>query len=105
MFFWTNQKPSTMEAVKAPVEQASNIVAPIERLFLALPMGSSPLGRTLLAGGTGLGLAYALRPSFSFDAKGKPRPWIVFDQRNPEATIFPLWAFFVVPGLIFGVFL
>ena len=88
----------------APAE-ASNVVAPIERLFLALPMGGSPLGRTILAGGAGLAVAYGLRPSISFDKQGKPRPFILFDQRNPEATLFPAWAYFVVPGVIFGLFL
>lgn len=86
-------------------DDSSNVVIPVEKVFSALPFGSSPLGRVVLAGGAGLAFAYAVRPSCSFDANGNPRPWIVFDQRNPEACVFPYWAYFVVPGVLFGLFL
>jgi len=84
---------------------AEPVIAPVEQAFLALPYGGTPAGRVLLAGSAGAALAYFLRPSVSFDQHGNPRPWIVFDQRNPEATIFPYWAYFVVPGAVCGLFL
>jgi hypothetical protein len=81
------------------------VIAPVEQAFLSLPFGSSPAGRVLLAGGVGSAFAYFVRPSVSFNKDGNPRPWILFDSRNPEATFFPYWAFFVVPGAVCGLFL
>lgn len=81
-----------------------NSLTPVESLLTAIPLGSSPAGRIVLFGGGGIALAYALRPSLSFDEKGKPRPWIVFDPSNVEATAFPYWAYGVVPALLMGVF-
>ena len=81
------------------------MAAPVEHLFASLPLGSTPLGRVVLAGGAGLALAYAVRPSCSFDANGNARPFVLFDQSNPAATMFPHWAYFVVPAVTFGLFL
>jgi len=81
------------------------VIAPVEQVFLALPFGGSPVGRVLLAGGAGAAFAYFLRPSVSFDKNGNPRPWILFDSKNPNAAIFPYYAWFVVPGAICGLFL
>lgn len=86
-------------------EMEAGVVAPVEQAFLALPFGGSPVGRVVLAGGAGAALAYFLRPSVSFDAHGNARPWILFDSRNPDATVFPYWAYFVVPGAVCGLFL
>jgi hypothetical protein len=81
------------------------VIAPVEQAFCALPFGHTAAGRVVLAGGAGVALAYAVRPSVSFDTHGNPRPFILFDSKNPEATIFPYWAWFVVPGVVCGLFL
>jgi hypothetical protein len=85
--------------------EQSAVIAPVEQAFCALPFGSTPTGRVLLAGGAGAAFAYFVRPSVSFDANGNPRPWVLFDSKNPQAAVFPYWGFFVVPGVIFGLFL
>lgn len=77
----------------------------LERGFAALPFGTSPIGRIVLCGGAGAAYAVAMRPSLSFDDKGAPRPWIFLDSKNPEATVWPWWAYAVVPAVLFGVLL
>lgn len=77
----------------------------VERFMSRLPLGTSPIGRTLLFGSLGAGIAYAVRPSMSFHADGRPREWILLDRQNPEATLFPWWAYIVVPGAIAGIFI
>jgi hypothetical protein len=80
-------------------------ITPVEQVFCALPFGTSPVGRVLLAGGAGAAFAYFVRPSVSFDGNGNPRPWILFDSKNANAAVFPYWGWFVVPGAICGLFL
>jgi len=84
---------------------SESVVAPVEQVFMQLPFGGTPIGRVVLAGGAGGAFAYYVRPSCSFDKNGNPRPWIVFDSKNPEACVFPSWAWIVVPGAVFGLFL
>jgi len=81
------------------------VIAPVEQVFASLPFGSSPSGRVLLAGGAGAAFAYFVRPAVSFDKNGNPRPWILLDSKNPDATVFPYYAWFVAPAVIFGLFL
>ncbi len=82
-----------------------NPLAGIEQLLLKVPGAATPVGRVAIFGGAGAAYAYNMRPSISFHADGSPRPWILMDSNNAEATLFPYWAWFVVPGAIFGVFI
>jgi len=84
---------------------SAGVITPVEQTFLALPGGGSPIGRMIISGGAGAAVAYFVRPSVSFDANGNARPWILFDSKNSDATIFPYWAWFVVPAVTFGLFL
>lgn len=81
------------------------VIVPIERALAALPFGGSPLGRAAITAAMGGAIAYYVRPSVSFDENGQPRPWILIDQQNPNATIFPWQAWVVVPGILFGIFI
>lgn len=83
----------------------SEVITPIESLFIKLPLGGSPLGRMVLAGGAGAAVAYYGRPAMSFNKDGTPKPWILLDARNPDAAVFPWWAYIVLPAVTFGVFL
>lgn len=85
-------------------DKLENPLAGIEQLLMKLPMGSTPTGRVLLFGGAGGAFAYFVRPSISFNPDGSPKPWIMFDANNSNATLFPYWAWIVVPGVLFGVF-
>ena len=80
-----------------------NALSPIEEILIQIPGGATPMGRMALFGGMGAAYAYTMRPSMSFDASGNAKPWIVFDPQNPNAAIFPYWAWGVVPAIIFGV--
>ena len=80
------------------------VITPIEQGMAILPFGTQPAGRAAWGFAAGAAFAYFVRPSLSFDAAGNPLPWIVTDSSNPNATIFPYWAYAVLPGLFFGVF-
>lgn len=81
-----------------------NTLTPIEDLMMNIPGAQTPMGRMLVFGGAGTAFAYAVRPSMSFFEDGSPRPWIITDSKNPQATLFPYWAYTVLPALVFGVF-
>lgn len=83
----------------------ANIITPVEQVVGALPFGGSPIGRIALGLAAGTALAYYVRPSMSFGKDGKPRPWIILDSQNPEATVFPYWAYPIVPAVLLGVLL
>lgn len=87
------------------MEPVDNVLAPVESIFASLPLGSTPLGRAVLLGGAGGAVAYAARPSFAFFADGTPRNWILTNRNDPEATLFPYWAFVVLPAVIGGIFI
>ncbi len=76
----------------------------LESMLLAVPGGSTPFGRIAIFGGLGTAVAYFVRPGMSFNEDGSPRPWIVTDSQNPQATLFPYWAYTVVPAALFGIF-
>jgi len=80
------------------------VITPIETLLSQLPFGGSPMGRMFLAGGAGGAFAYYVRPSVSFNKDGSPRPWILTDSSNPDAAVFPWWAFIALPAVTFGMF-
>lgn len=80
-------------------------ITALESLLLNVPGCSTPLGRALVLGGAGAGVAYGLRPSISFFPDGRVRPFIVTHPQDPEATMFPWWAYAVVPAVLFGVFI
>lgn len=87
------------------MEESNNLMSPLERLFMQIPLGNTALGRSLIGMGAGAAIVYGVKPNVSFFPNGAPRPWIFTDSKNPEATIFPWWAFIVVPGALFGVLL
>lgn len=84
-------------------EGGVDVITPIEGILLQIPGAATPLGRVAVFGGAGAAFAYWVRPSVSFDESGQPKPWIVTDSKNPNATLFPYWAWFVVPATLFGV--
>ncbi len=84
-------------------DEGLNVCAPIESILGSIPLCSTPLGRVAVFGGLGGATAYVIKPSMSFNDDGSAKPWILFDPSNPQAAIFPSWAFFLVPALIFGV--
>jgi hypothetical protein len=86
------------------MEQVS-IITPVEQVVGALPLGQSPIGRVVLGLGLGISIAYFVRPSMSFYPDGRPRPWILTDSKNVEGTIFPYWAYPLVPAILLGVLL
>lgn len=75
----------------------------LEQALMAIPGASTPFGRASIFGGAGLAFAYTVRPSLAFHADGSPRKWIVTNGSDPEATIFPWWAFGLVPAVLFSV--
>ena len=83
----------------------SAVITPMENLLLKIPMGSTPLGRTVLGAAVGSAVAYYVRPSVSFFDDGSARPFIMTDAQNPEAAVFPWWGFVVLPAITLGVFL
>lgn len=87
------------------MELVDNQLAPVESIMAKVPLGSSPLGRVVLGSLLGGSVAYAVRPSFAFFPNGTPRPWIVTNRADPDATIFPYWAFVAIPALVLGVFI
>lgn len=64
----------------------------------------APLWRAGFGIALGSILVFALRPPFMFDARGSPRPFIFFDQQNPNATLIPWYAPPIFLGLFFSVF-
>ena len=70
-----------------------------------IPGCNTPLGRVAVFGGAGTAYAYYVRPEMSFMPDGSPRPWIILEPNNQNATMFPYWAYTLVPALLFGVFL
>lgn len=86
------------------MEQVS-VITPVEQIVGALPFGGSPVGRIALGLAIGTAVAYYFKPGMSFTKDGRARPWIILDSQNPEATIFPYWAYPVVPAVLLGVLL
>ena len=84
--------------------EQENPLAGIEQLMMKLPLGSTPAGRAALFGGGGVAFAYFVRPSISFNVDGTPKPWILFDANNANATLFPYWAWAAVPAVLFSIF-
>ena len=84
---------------------ATNITAPVENLVMMIPGTRTPVGRAAIFGGLGAITAFGIKPSFSFKPDGTPRPWIVTNSGDKEATLFPYWAYILVPGFIFSVLL
>lgn len=82
-----------------------NVTAPVEDLVMMIPGTSTPIGRAIIFGGAGAAIAFGVKPAFSFNADGTPKPWIVTNSDDPSATLFPYWAYILVPGLIFSVLL
>lgn len=80
-------------------------ISTLESLLLNVPGCATPIGRVVVLGGAGAAVAYYVRPSVSFHADGSPRPFIVTHPHDPESTLFPWWAYAVVPSLLFGVFI
>jgi len=80
------------------------IITPLEQALSYIPGAQYPAVRCAMGGAAGAAFAYKVRPSVSFDKAGNPRPWIVTNSSNAEATIFPYWAWAVLPALFFGVF-
>lgn len=87
------------------VDESANLCAPIESLLADIPLCASPLGRTVVFASLGGAAAFYFKPSMSFNADGSTRPFILFDSSNANAAIFPWWAWIVVPGVVFGVFI
>jgi len=84
---------------------ADQDIVGIESLFMALPGGRHPIGRMAIAGGIGAGISLGLKPSVSYFPSGEPRPFILFESTNPEATIWPWWAWIALPAVTFGILL
>jgi hypothetical protein len=80
------------------------IITPLEQALSYVPGAQYPAVRLAMGFAAGSLFAYKVRPSVSYDSAGNPRPWIVTDSSNPEATIFPYWAWGVLPAVFFGVF-
>lgn len=79
-------------------------LTPVERALCMVPMCGTPIGRAAVFGSLGASVAYFVRPSMSFKEDGTPREWILLDPKNPESTLFPWWAYIVVPASLFAVF-
>jgi hypothetical protein len=92
------------------------IIKPIEGTMGMLPYGNTPVGRMVWAGGAGTAFAYVVRPKISFYEATAPGPggglWLPkkwsltapVGTPSNELTIFPAWAWTVLPALMFGVF-
>lgn len=65
---------------------------------------SAPAKRMLFTAAVGGGLAYAIKPRVSFDAKGNARPWVLSSPQHPNATAFPWFLWAGIGGLIGGFF-
>lgn len=88
-------------AAAVPVD---NVLAPVEHLLSNIPLCSTPLGRTVVFGALGGAAAFVLKPSMSFNPDGSVKPFILFSE-TPDGAIFPWWAWIIVPGVLFGVFI
>lgn len=78
------------------------VMDPIEDGFDKLGMmqgEAAPLKRAAVGGVLGYAIAYGIKPSFAFDAKGDPKP---FGTKKGE-TLFPAWGIVVLPAIVFGV--
>ena len=80
-----------------------NVTAPIENLLLRIPGAATPVGRASIFSVAGGAFAYYVRPEMSFRKDGSAKPWILTNSSDPEATLFPYWAYAIVPGFVFGV--
>lgn len=80
------------------------VIAPVEKILGAIPLGEYPMGRAAWGGILGGTFAFVVRPSVSFHEDGTPREWIMLDSKNPEASIMPWWAWIVLPASFLGVF-
>ena len=84
--------------------EIENPLAGIEQILVNIPLCSTPAGRAFVFGAAGGSVAYFVRPAFSFNADGTPRPWILTNSGDANATLFPYWAWVVLPGVLFSVF-
>lgn len=87
------------------------IIKPIEGTMAMLPYGNSPIGRMVWAGGAGTAFAYFVKPDISFydtpAGERLPKLWSLTAPAGTgsgQLTIFPVWAWTVVPALLLGVF-
>jgi len=81
------------------------IISPLERILASNPLTASPIGRACAGMAVGGAIAFGLKPSVSFNADGSTRPWVLTDSKAPNPTLLPYWAWVLVPGVIFGLFL
>jgi hypothetical protein len=86
-------------------EVIDNVLAPVESLVGMIPGCSTPIGRALIFGSLGTGYAFAVKPAVSFTADGVAKPFILFAPDDEQASVFPYWAWGVLPAVIFGIFL
>lgn len=77
--------------------------AAIENILARIPLGTTPIGRAVVFGGTGGAIAYAIRPSMSFKKDGTPKNWTFTNPDDPDSTLFPYWMYVAVPAFIFSV--
>lgn len=87
------------------MEDADHGLSGIEQLLMGIPGANTPGGRIAVFGGLGGAFAYFVKPDMTFFPNGSPRPWIVMDANNPNATLFPYWAYVIVPAVAFGFFI
>jgi len=86
------------------------IIKPIEGTMAMLPYGNSPIGRMVWAGGAGTAFAYLVKPDISFfgpEDFRQPKLWSLTapaGTNSAQLTIFPAWAWTVVPAVLLGVF-
>lgn len=81
------------------------LISPIERVLASNPITAVPAGRAAAGMVLGGAIAFGLKPSVSFNPDGSTRPWVLTDSRAPNPTLLPYWAWVLVPGVVFGLFL
>ena len=82
-----------------------SIMNPIENLVGNLPGGGYPAVRAGYGAALGAGIVFGIKPALMFNKDGSERPWIVFEPKNKDSTVFPWWAAVALPAVLFGVFI
>jgi hypothetical protein len=80
------------------------VITPLERVFSAVPGGSSPVIRALYGTALGGALVWTVRPAVMFTEEGALRPWAVTaDASDKSATYFPWWMGIALPAIVMGI--
>lgn len=80
------------------------VIAPIENAFYSVGL-TTPVTRAMAGAAIGGMIEVSLKPSYSYNSEGKPRPWILTHKDASNATYLPPGSTAVLGAILCGLFI